>query len=679
MRFPVAPVRLCLALGMIPLLFGITAPRATAVTYTKLTVYFADEQDAPILTGTFVVSADDGSFIPANTQTTSAQGYAYFDYVPVGSTITLNRQDTPPDGYETITLGTEASGPVPAEPELTFPFRYDPVAGVNRIVYLQQRVITTAPTPTPEPPTATATPSPTSTLAPTATATPTATASPTPTSTSTPTATHTPLPPTETPSPTPTLTPAPATSTPSPTSTATVTASPTQTATATATHTATPPPSTETPFPTPTPTPTETALPTQTPTATASPTATLSPPTDTPSPTSTDTPTATSTPTATLTPVLSLETATIEPSATATETPTPTMTAATIPPTATSSATADETTTPAPATATLDLAPLATATPTQGAATPTATLSIPDGGATPTIAPLIYGSVIVIYADTNGVGVSGSWFQLNAADCQAPFRPARVTDSSGSVRFERIPLGSYCLAQARPAEGYAPVSQRQIVVDREQVPVVVGATWLGATPTPLPTEEPVPDTTGVAPELEILVWRCAGLLGSRPPVFDVSAPDALEDDDGTSGIRTGGTNCVPTAADLLIYPFGSMDGTVGDPMPVHINANGRILISDGLAPTSGRSPHLLSEPLSGATATFELMPAARTRITLVLGGLAPRPDSAGPPVLTLPATGSGRYPSIGHLLFLFLSGTLLVAFLGSPTFRACRRILRSRL
>jgi hypothetical protein len=192
---------------------------------------------------------------------------------------------------------------------------------------------------------------------------------------------------------------------------------------------------------------------------------------------------------------------------------------------------------------------------------------------------------------------------------------------------------------------------------------------------PLPTEEPVPDTAGAAPELEIHVWRCTEPVGSLPPLIEILRSDAIKDDDGTSGVQTGGIGCVPTATNLLFYPFGDMNGTGGGPMPIRVGADGRTLISVGLAPTTNRSPHLLSEPLSGTVVTFELMPATRTRITLFLGGLAPHPDTVGLPVLTLPATGSGRYPTIDH----FLPGTLLVALVAGLAIHIRRRILRSRL
>lgn len=283
--------------------------------------------------------------------------------------------------------------------------------------------------------------------------------------------------------------------------------------------------------------------------------------------------------------------------------------------------------------------------------------------------------MIVTYADRNGLGVSGSWFQLNAGDCQAPYRPARVTDSSGSVRFERVPLGRYCLVQARPAAGYAPAPQRPVVVDQEDVVVVIGATWLGATPTALPTSPSMPDTMGAGPELELRVWRCAGLLGSRPSVVRVAGPDAVVDGDGTIGTHASIGDCVPGAAELLIYPFGDMDGTTGGAMPVHVGATGSMLISVGLAVTSGRSPHVLSEPRSGSLTAFELLPASRTNIDVFLGGITSNPDVAGPPVLALPVTGSGYDPTIRS----FLHGALLTAFVVGITIWTRRRILTLRL
>ncbi|HEV2108633.1 MAG TPA: prealbumin-like fold domain-containing protein [Thermomicrobiales bacterium] len=306
-------------------------------------------------------------------------------------------------------------------------------------------------------------------------------------------------------------------------------------------------------------------------------------------------------------------------------------------------------------------------------ATPTNAVLTPPS-ATPTLVLPLYGAVIVTYADVTGQGVPGSWFQLNASDCEAPFRPARVTNSSGSVRFDGIPLGSYCVAQVRSPDGYAPAPQRPIVVDREQVPVIIGATWLGSSPAPMPTQEPIPDTTGGAPELEIRVWRCME-LGSGAPLFHVFGPGATGPDDGTSSIPALATGCAPAAADLLIYPSGETDGSAGDAMPVHIGADGLIVLKGRLAPTAGRPPHLLSDPASGALAAFDLMPASRTRIAIQLGGIPSGLDSASPLVLTLPAAGSGWHTHIRE----FAPGALLLVFMAGIVLRARRRILGSRL
>lgn len=458
MRSPAPLVRLSVVLVLIALLPGILPKPAAAVEYTYLQVGLFDDQGQPMEGITFSLTADNGATIPQFDQPTSAYGFAEFLYVPTGSTITLTTAYHPPTGYELKVVGTETSGSTLADPALVMPFRYEPEASVRRTVTIEQRAVpVSTPTPTRVPPTATPIP-PTNTPEPTATLMPSST--PVPTST----LTATPIPPTSTSAPTATLIPV-----------------------ATAILTSTPTPET---------TPTVTPIP---PTTTLAPLATLNP-LATPSPTMTPIATSVSTNLAT-TPVVTASppapstiesTAVAHPTFAATDTATSPTVENTI---AALTATIAPTSTLPPATPVL---PGATATPVQpvlpGPATPLATTSpaspspawtaSPASPAPPeptpdftpplaTFAAPVVASVAIRYTDSAGQGLAGSWFRLDAADCQAPFQAARLTDVSGSVRFLEVPHGTYCLVQSRASDGFALMHPTHLVIDRDEVSVSI--------------------------------------------------------------------------------------------------------------------------------------------------------------------------------------------------------------
>lgn len=476
MRSPAALVRLSIVLVLIALLSGILPNPAAAVEYTYLQVGLFDDRGQPIEGITFSLTADNGATIPQSDQPTSAYGFAEFLYVPTGSTITLTTAYHPPTGYELMVVGTETSGSTLADPALVMPFRYEPEASVRRTVTIEQRAIpVSTPTPTQVPPTATPVP-PTTTPESTATAT----VSPTPVPTSTPTAT--PIPPTTTPEPTATLGPV-------------VTPILTSTTTPEITPTVTPIPPTSFPAATANVLPPTTPIPTVIPIATSMPTELASTPAVTASPAAPSPvgspavaqPTVTATSPTVETPVATATT-TVPPTSTPPlMTPTlPIVTATSTPPVLPALQTPLATPSPASPSATLTSSPTAAVTPeptTVLTALPLATFAAPR-----------VASVAVRYTDSAGMGLAGSWFQLDAADCQAPFQAARMTDATGSVRFSDVPRGTYCLVQPRAATGLVLMTPAQLVIDKDHVLITIIAAQQGGAeqeaPGPLSTHGP---------------------------------------------------------------------------------------------------------------------------------------------------------------------------------------------
>ncbi len=55
--------------------------------------------------------------------------------------------------------------------------------------------------------------------------------------------------------------------------------------------------------------------------------------------------------------------------------------------------------------------------------------------------------VVAIVIGLDGWPRPGVWMRLDGADCLTPVRPARLTDASGTVRFDDVVPGRYCLSQ----------------------------------------------------------------------------------------------------------------------------------------------------------------------------------------------------------------------------------------
>lgn len=455
MRSPAALARLCVVLGLLALVRAVSSGLVAAVDYTVLQVGLFDELGQPIAGVTFSVVTDDGSRVPEPEQTTTEYGLAGFRYVPTGSTITLDTPYAPPAGFELAVVGTETSGSAMPEPPLVLPFRYDPEANVSRTVTIEQRPIAApVPTPTLEPPTPTLVPTGTGTGTGTATVPP----APTPTATMIPTSTLTPTPARLPLTSTPTL--------PPPTTAAAI---PTQTPTTTPPVTT----ATATPFPTLV----------STATVTAQPSAIVT------TPDAVETAIATSTPTTTAT-TSSGPAGAGNPVVTATVTPT------LAPPVSPAPKTPPATFAPGSPISTQPATPLVS--PTVPGSTPGATpvpgTTTPLPVAPPVSPPL--GALSVSYVDAAGVGVAGSWFRLDAADCQASFRPARMTDTAGRARFVDVPRGTYCLVQPQAAVGYAAMSPQRVLIDQDDVPVAMLAIRTDAGAERPPDGTPKPGVAG---------------------------------------------------------------------------------------------------------------------------------------------------------------------------------------
>lgn len=129
-----------------------------------------------------------------------------------------------------------------------------------------------------------------------------------------------------------------------------------------------------------------------------------------------------------------------------------------------------------------------------------------------TFAAPVVASVAILYTDSAGQGLAGAWFQLDAADCQAPFQAARLTDLSGSVRFFDVPHGTYCLVQSRASERFDLMIPTRIVIDHDEVSFTI----LAVQSTPLDPQAPNPHS----------------MPGTRTPMIaaptapDIAAPPA---------------------------------------------------------------------------------------------------------------------------------------------------------